>query len=277
MAIKKNELGGKAPAAKASEAKVTESTKQTEEVSAEITSNSPNLEIHSKALGIVANLGDPSIDDVATIKNEAGEEVKDVKPRVVGYRFKNFGEEPINYVEYGLSKNWKRSDRMNFDDEAAPVSKQLLPGETVDLTIYEAAFLCSTEQINGRVLGSDYPVHGSFTETRKGRNASVEEAGESADLSFRLTPAAGETGFTTRDIPYVEILTFDIEDKDGRKMRKNLQIKPGFERFAVIAENRNAGRRPRKPGAARAATQTRSAAAAKFFEQAKARAAAASK
>lgn len=267
MAITGSELGGKSKAkAKASESKVTESSQAAEVVASEIVEDNPNLQRLSPGLAFVANLGDPSIDDTNTITNPDGTQSKDKKPRVVGYRFTNVGTEPISWVEFGLSEDWKRGDRMNYDKSNPGTPKVLAPGETADMTVYEAAMLFATVEINGQAAGGDYPVQGMFTETKKKSGSSVEDAGTGTEFSFRLGPATGQQ-FTTRDLPYENILTFDAVDKgDGRRMRTNRAIVPGFEKFAVMATTARAGRRG--GSSTRANTVKRNQNAARFLEEA---------
>lgn len=223
----------------------------------------------SKNIALVANLGNPADIDTIVIdkgKDDKGQAITDTlqKPRIVGYRIQNVGDKDIDWVETGLTEAWSKKNRLDHGTES--VKKVLKPGETADLTIFETAFLLSRPEFAAEIRGGEFPVTASYP-VKKSTSGADKASDE--ELGFRLSPSAGENGtsFRMADVPYIEILTFDESvSANGNKVRSNLQIKEGFEKFKPIADRRTASR-PGSRAGKRAVKASWAPNAAAFFER----------
>lgn len=223
----------------------------------------------SKDIGVINDLVDPSDKDVTYIKTDKTEKDESgvekpvrethTKGRTVGYRVKNTGSEPIEFSEFGLPEGYRVKDnRLGHGDEET--KSTLKPGETADLTIYETALLLSQPEFDARAEGGDQVVTASYTHNRK---TDGTESKNGSNHTFRL----GVEGGTSRDIPPVEILTYDEEEgANGNKVARNKQIKPEFKpKFDQIAASRR--RRGRSTSASTTSTKNqRNEGAAAFWQ-----------
>lgn len=260
MALKPADLADKAPKAAKATPKVSQSSQDLAASSATIAAENPNLHKHSPSLALIANLGDPSDPDTLTTKDADGkDDGVDAKPRIVGYRFKNVGTEPIAYMESPLGADWSKSNRMSHSESVEP--SLIKPGETVDLTIFETSVLMATEEINMKAAGGEYPATGTLTSVKAG--GALDDAANTP-FSFQIRP---DNGVSIRDLPYIDVITVDTAIVDGRTKRTNHQIVAEFApKFSPVAENRG---RKRRSGAGRAATTsapTRNTNAEKFLQ-----------
>lgn len=212
--------------------------------------NSEELGKLSDSVALVSVLGDPSDIDTAKIKQVSDdgkeEEITSRLPRAVGYRIKNIGTEPIPYFQFGLTDNFSHSDRLNHNDEYTEVT--LAPGEEATLTVYETAVLIATPEFNGRFTGGDTPVSAHFAQS-----GNKEGAETTSENSTRVRFLVSVPNMTIRDLPVEEILTFDVEEKNGRNVYTNRKIKNGYEKFAPVA---NRSRKQVTRGASGSAKKT---------------------
>lgn len=271
MAIKADNLAGNKGKGKANEetpkaapARVSENDQNRAGVIADISADQEYGQ-NSDSIEVVATLGDPTSTDTATIdiKKDDGttERRKDVKPRTVGYKLRNVSDKPVQYAEYGLTEDFKHGDRLNHNDEH--VIKTIAPGETAQLTIYEAAVLIASPEYNARFTGGDIKVSANFSAGRD--KDGLDSAKETtAHVRFQVIDTPG---VSIRDLPAEEILTFEKTDNNGRTVYKNRQIKPGYEKFApVAARKRKQATSTRSSSASKA--NVRSTAAEQFFQAA---------
>lgn len=194
--------------------------------------NSEELGKLSDSIALVAVLGDPTDIDTAKVKDtdENGKETERTSnlPRAVGYRLKNVGTEPVTYFEFGLPENFSHSDRLAHNDEFT--EKQLAPGEEALLTIYETAALIATPEFNGRFKGGETPISANFSQSS---NKEGVETTKENSTSVRFL--VNVKGLTIRDLPVEEVLTATQSEKNGRKTYTDRKIKPGYEKFAPVA------------------------------------------
>lgn len=245
-------------------------TKVDQEKAAVVTNISPedkNVSINSDKVGIIALLGDPTDKDTAhrnvpqadgTTKREKHE-----MSRTIGYTIKNFSDEPVEYLEFGLTQDYKKSDRLNHGDD--PVQKQLAPGEEANLTIYEAAVLASAPEYNGRFNGGDVKFSAAFSQIKS--KDGLESASENkATVRFQVVDTEG---VTLRDMPVTDVLDFTkSEGANGRPRYTNRTIKEGFEKFAPVAARERRSTRSRRSASSAPAPNRRSQGAALFFQSA---------
>lgn len=257
MALKAGTVTKNKPAASE---KVTDTSKDVAEATANIPAADPNLHRLSDSLALVAVLGDPSDPDTVTERDENGNAVsKDVKPRIVGYRVKNVGSEPIPAIYAPIGEDWSRNNRLSHVEEIS--QKPIAPGETVDLTIFETAALYSIPEINLKASGGEHPSIGVLTQS-KAKSSTESSSKGGANFQVRLTAPNA----SIRDLDYIEVLTVDVKTVDGTQRRSNHQIKPEFaEKFSPIATSRGRRNRPSAAGAGRSSAPTRSPQAEAFL------------
>lgn len=178
-------------------------------------------------LAFVCPLGDPSNQDTTRTKLPDGTEEKKVTSTIVGYKFKLLKD--MEVPDCGTNAGF-RNNPMNYDRIAWRQGKA---GEVVALTIFEMALLLSQPEFNGGCDGGEKPVSCVYSQ-RSLKNKAGQIATASAAASVPRVSLRAANG-SIKDFDIEDVLTFVKEETNG-VTRKIRTIKPGFEKWAPLAE-----------------------------------------
>jgi len=242
MALSTEKLAANAPATPVVKQprKANEKTRESAETVAAIDPADANINIRSKDLALVANLGNPAKKDVV---GKEGEDKHNVRSSIVGYRVKNVSETPIEYAEFGLGVD-ANGNRLSHGE--TPTQKFIAPGETADLTSYELALVLATPEFNTLMEGGEHAAQGVYSAPDS--NAGGTEDKGATRMKFHVKIKDG----SIRQLPYIDVLAAEwgADPKSGKNRVISKTINDGFEKFAPLAESN----RQRRAGGGRTAT-----------------------
>ncbi len=255
------------PAAKtakaaAKQAAVTENAKAAEQVVAEQTvveaGDAQITGSKSNTLEFVASLGDPSVIDKTT-NSKTNQTIE--RPTTVGYQFKSSIDLEVPDVQPGADL---KNNLMSFTGDPTK-TRHVAAGEVFSLSLFETGMLISRDEYNGRALGGTMPVYCAYANVSKSGSTGTVQTTASATKIPRISLRAlkkQETDPGIKDFPFVDVLTF-TSVPNGKTMRKQRTIVPGFEKFAPLCQEA-----VRTAGTPKAATTQRNQGAVAFLQMA---------
>lgn len=227
------------PVAKRSR-QATEQTRESADAVAAVNPEDKNINVRSKDLALVANLGNPAKKD--TVGKE-GDEKHNVRSSIIGYKVKNVSETPIEFAEFGLGAD---ANVNRLSHGADPKQVFIAPGEEANLTSYELALVLATVEFNGLMEGGEHAASGVYS--APDANAGGTEDKGANRMKFHVKIKDG----SIRQLPYIDVLSAEwgADPATGRSRVVSKTINEGFEKFAPLAETN----RQRRGSAGRTST-----------------------
>lgn len=189
-----------------------------------------NLDTLRDKLEFVAPIGDPSSIDITKVQKKVPgtnkvEEKEIRKPKIVGYMFKAL--EAMKIPDCGTTARFK-TNRMDFEK---PWNWKDVPaGTEFQTTPYEMGLLLSQPEFNGQCTGGKYTAICTYRRRKNLKDVEAATGVSAFDTSLRCD------GTSLKNMKYIDCLTFEEVTGPGGTKRKIRHIKPGFEKFAPLAE-----------------------------------------
>lgn len=233
------------------------------EAQATVTENADTSKygIDSDKLIFLNPLGDPSQPDVTPVTKN-GKTEKVTTSTIVGYRFKAAIDLDVPDVAPGADF---RNNLMSYSGDVS-ATKHVKAGEEFILTKFETGLLISQERFNGRATGGDRPVVCSYTTVNKKSSAGAVASTSAASAVPSIALRAINQGQSVKDYKMEDVLDVQVEKvktQNGEMTRKHRTIKPGYEKFAMLCQEKASA--PRSGAGSSAPKNERNAGAEAFL------------